>query len=145
MVISVYLAILFDSWKTITNIKSFFPVFSFFKGNILPSKKYNISFKLGDKNTSFEKNEINFGTDWKKNFVLVYNKILRWLFSIIMIHHSCDGDYCLLWYNLGSVKCLICTSYFFPYFLRVFWRVEKDEHSCLGNFTKRETKIVKIT
>ena len=51
------------SWKTITITKSFFYIFSFFKGNILCLNNYNISLELLNKDTFFEKNEINFGND----------------------------------------------------------------------------------
>ena len=81
MIISLYLANLFDSWQTITNKKLFLCVFTFSEGNILSSKNYNISIELLNRNTSFEKNELNFGITGKKFLFFVYDNNLRRIFT----------------------------------------------------------------
>ena len=60
MIISVYLANFFDSWKTITIAKSFFYIVSFFKEIILTTKNYKIQLELVNKIIFFEEIESNF-------------------------------------------------------------------------------------
>ena len=79
MIISVYLANFFDSWKIITITKSFFLFFSFFKEIILTTKNYNIQLELVNKTTFFKEIEIDFRIGQKKFlFLFIAAIVIVW-------------------------------------------------------------------